>query len=166
MIQKIKSIRSIWFGRILRYAPLLFWLGVIYYASTNQFSNDNTSKVVHPFLNWLFFSPSEETIDLLHIIIRKCAHFIEYAVLAFFLYRALHGSNKSWLNNYWFAWSLTILIFYAFFDEYHQSFMSTRLSSIYDSLIDISGGLTVLCFFKWFKRHRQETPEERLLQQN
>ena len=166
MIQeKSKSTKSIWLGRIMRYGPLLLWFSLIFYASTDHLSNENTSKVVYPFIKWLFFSPSEATIEILHIIIRKIAHFTEYAVLAFFLARATTSSTKDWLNKNWFKWSISIIVLYALLDEYHQSFESTRMASIYDSLIDISGGLTVLCFFYW-KIKQKALIKERLLQAN
>ena len=131
-------------NRILRYGPLLIWFGLIFYASTDHLSNENTSHVVFPFLSWLLFSPSESTLEILHVVIRKAAHFTEYAVLAFFLARAFGSSTKSWLTNNWFLFSLTTILLYALSDEYHQSFEVTRVASIYDSIIDIMGGLSVL----------------------
>jgi VanZ family protein len=42
-------------------------------------------------------------------------------------------------------------------DEYHQSFVPSRTASIYDSLIDVVGGLTALTIFAiWSDRGRQK----------
>lgn len=143
--------KSNWSGRVLRYGPLILWFSFILYASSEKMSNENTSKVIYPILNWLFSSPSEHTIYFLNVVIRKSAHFIEYAILTFILARALLSSSKKWVNINWFAWSLTIISICALLDEFHQSFEPSRMSSIYDCLIDITGGLTVLLFFKWKK---------------
>jgi VanZ family protein len=40
--------------------------------------------------------------------------------------------------------SLGLIVIFALLDEYHQSFVTTRQASVYDSLIDIAGGLTAL----------------------
>jgi VanZ family protein len=35
-------------------------------------------------------------------------------------------------------------VIYALLDEYHQSFVPSRTASIFDSMIDMAGGLTAL----------------------
>ena len=39
---------------------------------------------------------------------------------------------------------------YGLLDEFHQSFVPSRTPSIYDSAIDIAGGLAVLLIFKFY----------------
>jgi len=39
---------------------------------------------------------------------------------------------------------VTLIVVYALVDEYHQSFVPSRTASIFDSLIDMAGGLTAL----------------------
>lgn len=138
--------------RLWRYGPLLFWFLIIFFASTDQFSKENTSKTITPLLQWVFANFSEQTIDFLNIVIRKSGHFIGYAVLAFFAVRALVSSNKSWLSQNWFFWALLIVIFYSFIDEFHQSFGVSRTASLYDCIIDIAGGLTYLIVFSYLKK--------------
>ena len=43
---------------------------------------------------------------------------------------------------------MTLVVVYALLDEYHQSFVPSRTASIFDSLIDMAGGLTVLIFIR------------------
>jgi VanZ family protein len=43
---------------------------------------------------------------------------------------------------------LLIIVCYALLDEFHQSFVPSRTASLYDSAIDIAGGLTVLVILK------------------
>jgi VanZ family protein len=138
--------------RLWRYGPLLLWLGFIFYASTSGFSADNTSRFIRPFLRWLFPSYGEPELDWLHFLVRKAGHFFEYALLAFLARRAFITSSRLSIRRWWFELSLLLVVLYALFDEWHQSFEPTRTGSIFDSLIDIAGGLTVLLIYKGFVR--------------
>ena len=147
-------------SRVWRYGPLLLWMAFIFFASTGEFSADNTSRIVRPLLLWLFPGISEERIAFAHFVIRKAGHFTEYAVLAFLAARAFSTSSKAELRRPWFFISLAIVALYALTDEYHQSFVPSRTSSIYDSLIDISGGLTMLllyAFWRWRKAKKMKS---------
>jgi len=44
--------------------------------------------------------------------------------------------------------SLALIVTYALIDEYHQSFVPSRTASIYDSMIDMAGGLTALLIIR------------------
>ena len=48
------------------------------------------------------------------------------------------------------------MVIYGLLDEFHQSFVPSRTASIYDSAIDIAGGLTVLLIFKFYGNNRSE----------
>lgn len=132
-----------------RYAPLIVWLGFISYASSDNFNAGNTSRIIGPLVLWLFPNTSPETLLGIHIFTRKAAHFAEYAILAFLAARAFRSSRSPALANRWFVASLALVVTYALLDEYHQSFVPSRSGSIYDSLIDIAGGLTVLLLLRW-----------------
>ena len=133
--------------RIWRYAPLILWIGLISFASTNEFSAINTSKIVPPLLVWLFPNISEEKIRLVHFVVRKAAHFTEYAVLGWLAARAFFTSSHQFLRRWWFLAGLFLIIFQALLDEYHQSFVPSRSASFVDSIIDIAGGLVALIAF-------------------
>ena len=81
---------------------------------------------------------------MVHFITRKLAHFTEYAILGLLAARAFRTSPRPAISSRWFLISLTLIVTFALVDEYHQSFVPTRTGSVYDSLIDIAGGLTVL----------------------
>jgi VanZ family protein len=132
-------------GRFLsRYLPLIAWLAFISYASSASFSGENTSHIIGPLILWLFPNTSPETLAVVHFITRKLAHFTEYAILGFLAARAFRLSPRSAIRSRWFLISLILVITYALIDEYHQSFVPTRTASLWDSFIDISGGLTAL----------------------
>ncbi|HEX6718951.1 MAG TPA: VanZ family protein [Pyrinomonadaceae bacterium] len=124
---------------ISRYLPLIAWLAFISYASSDSFSAENTSRIIGPLVLWLFPNTSPETLATIHFIVRKIAHFTEYAILGFLAARAFRRSIQRW---FWV--SLGLIVVYALLDEYHQSFVPSRTPSLFDSLIDIAGGLTAL----------------------
>jgi VanZ family protein len=127
---------------------LVFWLGVLFTASTSGFSAGNTSRFIRPFLRWLFPKLSEPEVDSIHFLVRKAAHFTGYAILGFLAGRAFKSSARDIIRRHWFWWASLLVVLYALFDEWHQSFVPTRTGSIYDSGIDIAGGLTVLLIMR------------------
>jgi VanZ family protein len=121
-----------------RYLPLVVWLVFISYASSDSFNADNTSRIIGPLVLWLFPNTSPETMATIHFITRKIAHFTEYAILGLLAARAF------WSSKRWFLISAVLIVVYALIDEYHQSFVPSRTASVFDSLIDMAGGLTAL----------------------
>lgn len=101
----------------------------------------NTSRFIRPFLEWLFPNTPDEILTIYHGYIRKSAHFIEYAILAFWASIAFWNSSKEILRRFWFIFALLIVGIVASIDEYNQSFNPLRTSSVYDVLLDASGGL-------------------------
>ena len=130
-------------------------MGFISFASSGSFSAGNTSRIIGPLVLWLFPDTSPETLLVIHMVTRKVAHLTEYALLGFLAARAFRGSPRHTLQRRWFLVSLVLIIVYALIDEYHQSFEPSRTASIYDSLIDMVGGLTALIIARrrqWFER--------------
>jgi len=143
---------------ISRYAPLLIWLAFISFASSDGFSAGNTSRIIEPIVLWLFPNTSHERLETIHFLTRKLAHFSEYALLAILAARAFSSSPGERLRRRWFVASLGLIVLYALLDEYHQSFVPSRTASIYDSFIDMSGGLTAL-FVIWWARSASRAKE-------
>jgi VanZ family protein len=138
--------------RLWRYLPLILWMGFIFYASTNEFSASNTSRIIRPLLLWLFPNISEERIALAHFLTRKAAHFTEYAILGLLAARAFSSSSHRLLGRYWFQLGTMLIVVYALTDEYHQTFVPSRTGSIYDSAVDTAGGLCALLAFLYLRR--------------
>jgi VanZ family protein len=141
-------------SRFWRYAPLVAWLSFIFFASTGELSASNTSLIVRPLLLWLFPDISEERLGLAHFMVRKAAHFTEYGILSLLAARAFTGSSHDVLRRQWFWFSFLLIALYALSDEFHQSFVPTRTASIYDSLIDMSGGLTALLLIALWRQRK------------
>jgi VanZ family protein len=144
--------------RISRYLPLVLWLGFIWFASTSTFSGANTSRIIRPLVLWLFPDTSEETLAMIHFIVRKLAHFIEYAVLGLLAARAFTTSSQDIIRRRWFPMALTLVALYALFDEFHQSYVPSRGASLYDSLIDTAGGLFALLAYQRLRRRGRASP--------
>ncbi len=140
-----------WRGRIVRYAPLLLWTAVIFVLSSYHGSMSETSRFIRPILRFLFPSASEELLFFYHGFIRKCAHFAEYAVLAFLSSQAFSNSSTHAWRKYWGLFSLALVFSIAVIDESKQSLDSSRTASVWDVLLDVCGGSAAIFIFFLFK---------------
>jgi VanZ family protein len=139
------------------WSPVLAWAAFIWLLSTNQFSSAATGRVIEPVLSWLFPSASEETLRLLHALIRKTTHFVEYFVLSLLVFRGIRDERPGWRLS-WSLETVFLAAIYAVLDEIHQAFESDRTSSIYDSLLDTVGAATaqfLLAAFFWCETRKQ-----------
>ena len=129
------------FSRFGRYwLPVLVWLGVLFLGSSDLMSAEQTSRFLGPFLRWLEPEITAEAIAQIHLLVRKGAHLMEYAVLAILLWRAIYRGTTLKMKmsilcaSVWIAAALL-----AGADEFHQSFIASRTSSAGDVLIDTIG---------------------------
>jgi VanZ family protein len=140
-----------------RYVPLVMWACFVLFASSASFSASNTSRIIRPLLLWLFPDISEESLAYVHFLIRKTAHFSEYALLALLAARAFRTSHKQKLKELWWLAAFALVACVALVDEYHQSFLPSRTGTIYDSLLDMTGGTVALaCAALWLARKRRK----------
>ena len=107
---------------------------------------DVVIKIVLPHYKDLSYEQQQQIKEKVTLVVRKLAHFTEFAVLGFFLMIHLL-SYKPYIKSFNFkmfiraciSWVIGVL--YAFSDELHQMFVTDRYSSIYDVMIDSSGVL-------------------------
>ncbi len=134
--------------------PPLFWMAIIFYFSTDSFSGENTGSVFYTILHHFIPSLTLEQFQPIHFLIRKSAHFTEYGILTLLLFRGFRrGLNRPWSwRQAIYSW--LIMSGYALTDEFHQTLTHSRGGSIYDSLIDISGGTTALLLLWLIRRKR------------
>ena len=88
----------------------------------------------------------DEILGVLDHIVRKTAHFTEYAILA----SAFAFHFTVWKKKAWQRISMPILLagLYAASDEYHQTFIAGRSGQVSDVLLDATGALVgALIFF-------------------
>jgi len=133
--------------------PLLIWLGVIFLGSTSLMSAEHTSRLIVPILLWLKPGMSPKTIWIILVIMRKCAHVSEYAILALLLWRAFRSGPtlRTKLPKLFSAVLLACAVFAAS-DEFHQSFVKSRTPSVGDVLLDVVGALFGLLICASFAR--------------
>ena len=147
---------SDWRSRLWRYAPLAGWIGFIFFASTGAMSASNTSRIIGPLFKWLFPGITEAQLLFIHFAVRKTAHFTEYAVLALLAARAFIPSTRELLRRGWYIAAFALVACVALLDEYYQSFNVARTGTIWDSLIDMSGGATALVLYAlWLSLRRR-----------
>lgn len=113
--------------------PAIAWMIALFLLSSTLFSASNTSRLIEPALRWIFPTAAPATIALMHALIRKAAHFTNYAILFWLLIRG-PLRNRPYL-------ALACCVAYAFTDETHQLFAAGRGPSLYDVALDSSGAL-------------------------
>jgi VanZ family protein len=129
-------------GRLLKYwLPMILWMCLIFSASTRLGAPGNTSRFFIPIMHWLFPGMSGETLEHLHHLIRKTAHFVEYAVLGVLVWRVVHFDPAfvSLSAGRQFCLALLCCLFYASTDEFHQLFVPGRQAAVLDVLLDTCG---------------------------
>ncbi len=132
----------------MRYLPAIVWMGMIFYLS-HQPGSDSAATSHEFVLFVLEIIPIPENYQLiLHLMIRKSAHFFAYAILAMLIFYAYKGKRAIFTT-------LTICLLYAISDEVHQLFIPGRSGDIRDVLIDLTGalfGIIVIKLIKLIKR--------------
>ncbi len=141
--------------------PVVVWMGMIFWGSTDALSANRTSRFLGPFLRWLVPGIQPETEQSIRAVIRKGGHVSEYAVLAVLLARALRLGRESGPRARWTGGTWVLATVYAMTDEFHQSFHASRQGSWIDVGIDSVGAalgvlvfVKVLNFVEWRRRPR------------
>jgi VanZ family protein len=114
---------------------VIFWFSTDTFSAAYRFDAEPSSATSTHI--------TETQIDTVHFLVRKSAHFCSYAVLALLLSGPC-GTERSSAGAGLGPGGLVILAACALLDEYHQSFSHQRTASIYDSLLDMTGGLVAL----------------------
>jgi VanZ family protein len=122
--------------------PPILWMAFLFPLTNDSLTVQSTSSILEPIIRWLFPGASNITVEMIHIVIRKICHFIEYFLLAFLLFRAFRGKRKL-VQMRWILYSGCIAVGYAALDEFLQTITPSRTGSVYDWMIDLSGVVAV-----------------------
>lgn len=132
--------------RILLWCGVAAWMGLIFFFSSQNGEQSaslsgGVIRAVASFLTPGFhaLSPArqEAVVAQFQHIVRKGAHFSEYAVLGALLTGALLTHRMRWRIR--IPTALAVSLLYAAGDEFHQAFIPGRGPGIGDVLIDFSG---------------------------
>lgn len=134
-------------------------MALIFSASTDTLSSNQTSRFLRPFLLWLKPDLSETAVSEIQAMVRKGGHVTEYAVLAVLLWRALSPRPSLWSapwNPGAAGWAVVICAIYAASDEFHQSFYPSREASVRDVALDTGGAIFALAILWMICRRRPQ----------
>lgn len=136
---------------IKQWPPLVLWLCFIFWMSTGSFSSENTSSAVRAIAQFLLPHLSAQEALVIHTMTRKAAHVFEYFILGLLLFRTFHVPGAGWKWR-WCVVAVIGVVLWALGDEFHQSFVATRASSITDVGIDAAGGiLSQIVSAAWYR---------------
>lgn len=137
MTQKIQK------KKLILWILIFVWMITIFMFSAQN--GDESSELSQGFLRTfiLRFTPdniSEDIVNMMEYIIRKCAHMTEYAVfgiLVFYQIKLYRLFEKEWNR---IVMTVICVMIYASTDEIHQLFVGGRSGRFTDVLIDTAGG--------------------------
>ncbi len=144
-----------------RWWPAVLWAVLISGFSTGAFTSEHTSRFIVPFLHWLMPQASQERLEFIHHIIRKCGHLTEYFILSFLILRGFRAGQRG-MHLRWALLTVLLILGYAALDEYHQSFVPGRTAAVSDVLIDTCGGIVAQIaagLVTWWRQARQKPLE-------
>lgn len=128
-------------NKLCLWVPPVIWMGVIFFFS-HQPGEESAQLsgrfmvMVEVIANILDMDPTSAD---LHLMIRKGAHFAEFAILGFLLFPAVLSVNNKRISS--FAITLAAGSLYGVLDELHQLFIPGRSCQIGDMIIDAGGVL-------------------------
>lgn len=143
-------------SRLLAWLPTVLWLVMIAFFSTDTFSAEHTGSILEKIIRAVYGNISQEHFRMLHIFVRKTAHFTVYgflSLLAFYSWRASLPRRDPWTFT-WSALALLVTLIAGSSDEIHQIFVPSRGPSPYDVMLDMMGALFVQILIASFTRFR------------
>lgn len=129
--------------------PVLAVMAMIFYfssqtaeASTSTSGGfvDKIMGVICVFFSDLSAEAYQNAENIVTFIVRKSAHFIEFAFLGFFM--TLH-INTYVKKRFWLI-SGVLCVLYAVSDEFHQNFVSDRAPKFFDVCVDSLGSFCAI----------------------
>lgn len=120
-----------------KWIPVILWMLVIFLLSHQDASQSGSlsSGLLTRILGLLApILPPKLPLPLLHLILRKGAHFTAYLILSLLVLRTQEDKSTSFRLK-----ALLLCSLYAMTDEFHQTFIPGRAGLVTDVLLDTSG---------------------------
>jgi VanZ family protein len=128
-----KAISALW------WAMTVAWAALIFYFSTRTFSPDFTRGLLAWTLHLIHLHVSSRTFGLLHAILRKLAHVVEYGIFALLIYGRPGEKERELWRPRRAIFCILGAAAYSLTDEFHQLFVPGRHSSLLDCGLDTLG---------------------------
>lgn len=144
--------------KFIAWLPTILWLGMIAYFSTDTFSAEHTGSILERLIRAVYGNVSPEHFRMIHVFVRKAAHFTVYgflSFLSFYSWRATLPRRAPWTFT-WSILALLVTLIAGSYDEIHQIFVPSRGPSPYDVMLDMMGGVfvqIVIASFSRFQSH-------------
>jgi|WetSurMetagenome_2_1015567.scaffolds.fasta_scaffold35947_1 VanZ family protein len=126
---------------VKNWLPAVLWIGCIFFLSTASFSADHTSRIIEPLIRFFMPHITSREIETIHFFIRKAAHLTEYCIASLLLFHSFRNTTKFQKHWRWAFYSVVGVMCIATMDEFLQSFVTSRTSSVVDIGIDTVGGI-------------------------
>ncbi len=136
----MKGKRIVLWGWVIAVAGMIFGFSAMNGPESMELSNGFTAwfmRLFYPDVESLPLERQQQIYELFVFIVRKAAHFSEFAALGMPLLLLLREYRLRWAA----FWSWVIGTLYAGTDELHQYFNGTRTPSLRDVGIDSAGVL-------------------------
>ena len=143
-------------SKLIAWLPTLMWLVAIAFFSTDTFSAEHTGSILEKIINAIYGQISPDHFRVIHVIVRKGAHFTVYGLLSLFAYyswRMTLPRRARWTFT-WSVLALLLTLLAASSDEIHQMFVPSRGPSSNDVLLDMMGAMFVQILLASFTRLR------------
>jgi VanZ family protein len=132
-----------------RWLAVVLWMGLIFIMSAQSNSGEQSGALAKLVFQVLGGEPSPDQLMSVHHLMRKAAHFSEYAILVGLMAWAQPGFT--WKRAA-LSWGFATL--YAASDEWHQSFVPNRGPAPLDVLIDSTGALAGVVAWRFWSLRR------------
>ena len=136
--------------------PPLIVMALIFPIGNKALASHRTYEIFVAAFRWLFPHVSYHTAGTAYIVFRKSGHFFTYGLIAFLLYRALRAGRRPRWRPAWLFRAGAVAMGYGLLDEFLQSFVPNRTSSLRDWLVDTAGVATALALTAWRSKRLDE----------
>jgi VanZ family protein len=155
MSSSTRAARGLWYW-IGVWWPVALGIAVIWTESQQFMGADHTTGPFRVVWQFLFGHVSDARWEIIHHYIRKTGHFVGYGLI-----------GLAWLRAWWHtlpkakfladaALAMLGTATMASLDEWHQSFLPNRTSSVWDVLLDCTGALATMTLVYVVVRARRE----------
>jgi VanZ family protein len=158
---------------IRAWLPVIVWLGIIVFESTDLLSSRHTEGLLYSLATALFGHIDRAKFDVFHAILRKIGHFVGYGMLGLLVWRA---ERMTWLSRHadspraarspdneatselegghstallsapwqWATWAVVFTAIVASLDEWHQTLLPSRTGAFHDVILDTVGAVVAV----------------------